>query len=148
MDDEKLAMFVRRFRKFFKPKKGNFRNKNSKFFEKSKCDSKETTQKKNETVKKDKNSRGIKCYEHSRYGHIWVECANLNKSKGKALNPTQSTDKSDKDDPEDTPKEGVNYLAFTASYESSQESHEYNTLNMHDSSDEDDDLQVAYNNLF
>lgn len=71
-------MFVRRFRKFFKPKKGNFRN-TPKFVEKSKDDSDGATQGKK---KKDKSSRGIQCHECLGYGHIQTECANFLKSKG------------------------------------------------------------------
>lgn len=85
------------------------------------------------------------------YGHIQSECANFLKSKGKALNATQSDD-SDSKDKKDTSNEVANYVAFTASYESSHESSKYTTPNLHDSSDgeseEEDNLQAAYNNLF
>jgi hypothetical protein len=52
LNEEDLALFVRRFSKFFKPKKGNFRN-TPKFVEKSKDDYDGATQ---GTKEKDKNS--------------------------------------------------------------------------------------------
>lgn len=136
-NEEEIAMFAKKFRKFFRAKKGNFRNSNSQFSEKSR----------NENVEKGKSPKGIKCHECGGHGHIRVDCANLRKSNGKAFNVTQS-DESDKDDAE----QGVNYLAFGVSYESEHENSECNSQDKQGVSDndseEEDDLQNAYNNLF
>lgn len=73
------------------------------------------------------------------------------KSKGKALNATQS-DESDFEDFKDTPNVGVNYLVFTASLGSFQEPSEYAILDLHESPEDDfeekDNIQAAYNNIF
>ncbi len=55
-------------------------------------------------------------------------------------------------DIDDSPIDNINYFAFAASYESSQESSEYATLDLHDSSEgefeNEDNIQDAYTNLF
>lgn len=62
LNDEDLALLVKRFRKFLKPRKGNSRYKPSRFAKKSKGESFATTQGKKGKVKKDKNSQDIKCH--------------------------------------------------------------------------------------
>jgi hypothetical protein len=136
MDEEDLALIVRKFNRLFKTKKGNFRNTYSKFTEKPKDYSSATTIGRRE---REKNPHGIQCHECGCYGHIWAKCANL---QGNAFNITHS-DEYDKDDP----GKGVNYLAFTT-YKSPHESSKYPTPNPHDSSEneseEEDDLQNTY----
>jgi hypothetical protein len=87
------------------------------------------------------------------YGHIRPECGNL-RSKGKSFNAIQS-DESDKDDPKETFEDGIKYLAFLVSYESSHESGDYKSLDTTESSNDESereyesyDLQAAYNTLF
>jgi hypothetical protein len=93
MDEEDLALIVRKFNRLFKTKKGNFKNTYSKFSEKPKEDSNATTIGGRE---REKNPHGIQCHECGRYGHIRAKCTNL---QGNAFNVTHS-DESDKDDPE------------------------------------------------
>jgi hypothetical protein len=79
-----LALLAKEFRKFHKTRKGNSRNKSSKFTDKSKGDSSGVSKgKKNKN--KDKNSQGIQCHECSSFGCIRVECPNYKKLKGKAM---------------------------------------------------------------
>jgi hypothetical protein len=140
MDEEDMAMFVRKFKSFLKHKKGNFSSTSYKSIEKPKGDSSGATV----GIRiREKNPHGIQCHECGGYGHIRAKCANL---KGNAFNATHS-DESNKDDL----KEGINYLAFVASCKSSHESSEYATPELHESSEgesEDDDLQAGYNNFF
>jgi hypothetical protein len=75
-------------------------------------------------------------------------CANLKKSKGKAFNVTQI----DEHDDEKSEKEvkGVNYLAFTASYDNDYKTIDspYMLNNPENESDDEVNLQIACNNLF
>jgi hypothetical protein len=120
MDEEGLALILRKFNRLFKIKKGDFKNTISKFAEKPKGDSSGTTV---GWTKREKNPRGIQCNECVGYGHIRAKCANL---QGNVFNVTYS-DESDKEDP----KMGGNYLGFESPYESSN----YATPNLHDSSE-------------
>jgi hypothetical protein len=149
MDDEELAMLARKMRKFFKPKNGSFRNQNNKTGEKFKYDSKGVNQGRADLGKKDKTTNGVKCHECGGIGHIRIDCGNLKRAKGKAFNTTQS-DESDKEDPEETLEDGVNYLAFTASYNDLSDNDEYATADVKESSDDEgeDNLQDVYNTLY
>jgi len=135
MDEEDLALIVRKFNRLFKTKKGNFRNTYSKFTEKPKDYSSATTIGRRE---REKNPHGIQCHECGCYGHIWAKCANL---QGNAFNITHS-DEYDKDDLE----KDSNYLAFAASYDSPHESNDYYFEN--GESKEDNELKSIYNKLF
>jgi len=73
-DEDGLAMFPRNFRKLMNSSNRKFRNKNAKFFENSKGDSKGTDQ---EKLEDKKDPRGPRCFECSGYGHIYVDCGNL-----------------------------------------------------------------------
>lgn len=66
LNDEDLALFPKRFKKLFRPRKG-------KSAEKSKGDSYGTSQGKKDKGKKDKTSQGIKWHECSSFGHIRAE---------------------------------------------------------------------------
>jgi hypothetical protein len=79
--DEKdgLAIFTRNFRKLMNSSNRKFRNKNAKFFENSKGDSKGIDQDKFEYDEKD--PRVPRCFECSSYGHI----GNLNSPKVRLL---------------------------------------------------------------
>jgi uncharacterized coiled-coil DUF342 family protein len=146
-DDEEIAMFAKKFRKFFKPVNGNFRNRDSKVPVKSRGNSRENF----ETGQRDKLSNECKCHECGGRGHIQIECANLQKSKGKgkAFNVTQS-DESDDENSEEEVEGEVNYFAFTASYDNDYEKidppHMLN--NPEKEFDDEVDLQIAYNDLF
>jgi hypothetical protein len=73
------------------------------------------------------------------YGHICPKCGNLRRSKGEAFNAIQSNE-FDKDDPA-TFEDGINYLAFPASYESPHESGDYKSLDMQDSSNDESERE-------
>jgi hypothetical protein len=91
----------------------------------------------------------VKCHECGGIGHIRIDCGNLKKSKGKAFNTTQS-DESDKEDIEETLEDGVNYLAFTTSYNDFSDTDEYVTADVKEFSDDEgeDKLQDVYNVLY
>jgi hypothetical protein len=140
-DEVGLAMFARNFRKFMNSSKGKFRNKNAKFSENSKGDSKGIDQDKHQFYKKD--PRGPRCFECSGYGHIRSDCGNIKQSKGKAFNTTLSDDS----DYDETPGKDSNYLAFAASYDSPYESNDYYSKNS-GLEDEQNELQRVYNKLY
>jgi hypothetical protein len=73
--DEELALFAKEFRKFLNIRKGNSRNKSSKFTDKSKSNSSGASQ-----GKKEKNFQGIQCHECSSCGHIRAKSPNYKKS--------------------------------------------------------------------
>jgi len=130
MYEEDMALIVRKFNRLFKTGKGNFRNTYSKFAEKPNDDSSVATIGRRE---REKNSCGIQCHECGGYGHIRANCANL---QGNTFNVTHN-DESNKDDLE----KHVNFLAFMTSYKSPHDSYD-------NESQEEDDLQNTYNNLF
>jgi hypothetical protein len=108
-------MIVRKFRKFFKPKNGNFKGRISKNPVNHRHDGRDNIQDRNTADQKEKFPSGRKCHECGGIGHIWANCGNLRNSKGKAFNVTQSDESEDVDSEEDE-EVNVNYLAFTASY--------------------------------
>jgi hypothetical protein len=55
-----------------------------------------------------KDPRGTQCFECSSFGHIWADCGNLRKGKGKAYNVTLS------DESEEEAPESKIFLAFVA----------------------------------
>jgi hypothetical protein len=143
-DEDGFVLFARNFREMMNSSKGKVRNKNANTFENSKSDSTRTGQEKFESDKNDHH--GPRCYECSGYGHIRFNCSNLKNSKGKALNVTLSDD-SDYDKIDETPGKDSNYLAFTASYDSSHESNNYYSENS-ESEDEQNEIKSIYNKLF
>jgi hypothetical protein len=148
-DNEELAMIARRMRKFFKPKNGNFRNRNNKFPENFKNDSNVVNQGRAELGKKNKTTNGVKCHECGGIGHFRANCGNLKRSKGRGTNTTQS-DESDRDNTEETFEDMVNYLALTTSHNSSSDADDYVTTELKDFSDYEgeESLQDVYNDLF
>jgi hypothetical protein len=145
-DEEEIAMIVRKFRKFFKPKNGNFKGRVSKNPVNHRYDGRDNIQDRNTAYQKEKVPSGRKCHERGGIGHIQANCGNLRNSKGKAFNVTQS-DESEDDDSEDDEEVNVNYLAFTASY-----TNEYDNsseqIGVENESDDEQDLQTAYNQMF
>ena len=94
-------------------------------------------------------SHEVKCYECGGVGHIHADSGNLINSKGKAFNVTQS----DESNKEEQAENVANYVTFGTYYESEHEASESSSLDSeHDicdnESEEDGDLQNAYNNLF
>lgn len=75
MNDEDLALIAKQFRKFFRPRKCEFRRP-FKVAEKSKDDSSGASPKQRNKDNKDKNSQGIQCHECSRFGQIRAKCPN------------------------------------------------------------------------
>jgi hypothetical protein len=69
------------------------------------------------------------------YGHIRADCENLKQSKGSSFNTTLSDDS----DGDETPGKDSNHLAFTASYDSQNESNNYYSKNS-GSEDEQNEL--------
>jgi hypothetical protein len=55
-----------------------------------------------------KDPRGPRCFECSSFGHIWADCGNLKKGKGKAYNVTLS------DESEEEAPESEKFMAFVA----------------------------------
>lgn len=94
-------------------------------------------------------------HECSAFGHTRTDCADFLKSNGNAFNATQS-DESDSKDSKDTSNEGVNYLAFIASVKSADSPSECDHPVLVETCDEESDkdsdeesnLQTAYNQLF
>jgi hypothetical protein len=127
-DDEEMAMMARKFKKFLRNNE-NFRSRESKNSVNS--------------------SHEVKCYECGGVGHIHADCGNLINLKGNAFNVTQS----DESDKEEQAENVANYVAFKTSYDSEHEASESNSLDSEfgicDKESEDEgDLQNAYNNLF
>jgi hypothetical protein len=127
-DDEEMAMMVRKFKKFLR-NNGNPRSRESK-----------------NSVNP---SHEVKCYECGGIGHIRANCGNLIKSKRKAFNVTQS----DESDQEEKAENVANYVAFGVSYDSHDDASESNSLDSDygicdNESEEEGDLQDAYNHLF
>jgi hypothetical protein len=148
-DEEEIAMIVRKFRKFFKPKNGNFKGRNSRNPENSRHDGRDNLQDRNTVDQKDKFPSGPKCYECGGIGHIRANCGNLRNSKGRAFNVTQSDESNNEEKAENV----ANYVAFGVSYESEHEASECNSLDSDygicdNESEEEGDLQNAYNALF
>jgi hypothetical protein len=56
-----------------------------------------------------KDPRGLRCFECSRFGHIWADCGNLKQGKGKAYNSTLSDEFEEEEAPEQE-----KFLAFVA----------------------------------
>jgi hypothetical protein len=127
-DDEEMAMMARKFKKFLR-NNGNSRSRESKNYVNP--------------------SHEVKCYECGGVGHIRANCGNLIKSKGKAFNVTQS----DESDQEEKAENVANYVAFGVSYDSQDDASESNSLDSDygicdNESEEEGDLQDAYNHLF
>jgi hypothetical protein len=127
-DDEELAMMARKFKKFLR-NNGNSRSRESK-----------------NSVNP---SREVKCYECGGVGHIRADCGNLIKSKGRAFNVTQS----DESDQEEKDENVANYVAFGVSYDSQDDVSESKSLDgdygiCDNESEEEGDLQEAYNHLY
>jgi hypothetical protein len=127
-DDEELAMMARKFKKFLR-NNGNSRSRESK-----------------NSVNP---SREVKCYECGGVGHIRADCGNLIKSKGRAFNVTQS----DESDQEEKAENVANYVAFGVSYDSQDDASESKSLDgdygiCDNESEEEGDLQEAYNHLY
>jgi hypothetical protein len=126
VDEDAVAMLAKNFERFMKNNK--FKKKFSDRLRKA-----PQTVESEEVEKKD--PRGPQCFECSGFGHIWTECANLKKLKGKAFNATLS-DESKKE--EETPKE-EKFLAFVAPYEEMEDSQSYYSENS-----EEEDMHSAY----
>jgi hypothetical protein len=91
----------------------------------------------------------VKCYACGGVGHIRADCGNLIKSKGKAFDVTQS----DESDQEEKAENVANYVAFGVSYDSQDDASESKSLDSDygicdNESEEEGDLQEAYNHLF
>jgi hypothetical protein len=97
-DEEKVvAMLAKNFKRLMKDDR--FKKK---FSERVKKSPKEA-----EPEEEDKKDpRGPRCFECSGFGHIWADCGNLRKGKGKAYNVTLS------DELEEEPPESEIFLAF------------------------------------
>jgi hypothetical protein len=83
-----------------------------------------------------KDPRGPKCYECSSFGHIWADCGNLKKGKGKAYNVTLS------DESKEEALEFEKFLAFVAPLVEEEESY----YSKH--SDNGEELKEAYKTLY
>jgi hypothetical protein len=83
-----------------------------------------------------KDPRGPKCYECSGFGHIWADCGNLKKGKGKAYNVTLS------DESEEKAPETEKFLAFIAPLVEEEDSY------YSEHSDNGEELKEAYKTLY
>jgi hypothetical protein len=127
-DEEKaVAMLAKNFGRLMR----NERFK-KKFFKKMKKAPRES--KPEEAEKKD--SRGLRCFECSGFGHIRADCGNLNQGKGKAYNMTLNDESEEEEAPEQE-----KFLAFMAPHVEEEESYS-------EHSDEDgEELKEAYKTL-
>ena len=82
IDDEKIAMIVRKFRKIFKHRNENFKARNPKNSVNPRYDVRDNPQDSNTFDQKDKFPSGCMCHECGGIGHIHANCGNLRKSKG------------------------------------------------------------------
>jgi hypothetical protein len=118
--DEELALVARKFYKF--------RHRIPKNFEKP----------------KERDSRGLKCYECSGYGHLRKDCANLMSNKPndkKAFNITMS------DTDEEALDDSPNYVAFGASYDFDDSNQSEVQSAYENESNRVSDLQNSFDNL-
>jgi hypothetical protein len=97
-DEEKVvAMLAKNFKRLMKDDR--FKKKFSERVKKSPREAEPEEEDK-------KDPRGPRCFECSGFGHIWADCGNLRKGKGKAYNVTLS------DELEEEPPESEIFLAF------------------------------------
>ena len=148
-DGEEIAIIARKLKKFFRTNNGNFRSKESQNSMDPRNEVRDNYESINDENHKDKLYRGHKCHECGGIGHIRANCRNLINSKGKAFNVTQS----DELDNEKKTENVGNYVAFGIFYDSEHEASEFNSLDSENSicdneSEEESDMQNAYNNLF
>jgi hypothetical protein len=127
-DDEEIPMMARKFKKFLR-NNGNSRSREPKNYVNPRHE--------------------VKCYACGGVGHIRADCENLIKSKGKAFDATQS----DESDQEEKAENVANYVAFGVSYNSQDDASESKSLDSDygicdNESEEESDLQEAYNHLF
>jgi hypothetical protein len=127
-DDEEIPMMARKFKKFLR-NNGNSKSREPKNYVNPRHE--------------------VKCYACGGVGHIRADCENLIKSKGKAFDATQS----DESDQEEKAENVANYVAFGVSYNSQDDASESKSLDSDygicdNESEEESDLQEAYNHLF
>ena len=150
LDDAQLAMFVKQFKKFLRPRTGQrLFNRN---FEKNQGSSSGFRKdKKDKHMSNDSKSKKLKCFECQGFGHVRSECPTYLKSKGKAMNASLSDDesKSSSDDEHFFEDEQVNFMAFVASTDGFVLQEIDDELEDSDiDGDIEESLQEAYNKLF
>jgi hypothetical protein len=127
-DEEKaVAMLAKNFRRLMKDDR--FKKK---FSEKVKKPLKEAEPEEEEK----KDPRGPRCFDCSGYGHIWADCGNLKKGKGKAYNVTLS------DESEEEAPESEKFIAFVAPFVEEEDSY------YSEHTDNGEELKEAYKTLY
>jgi hypothetical protein len=127
-DEEKaVAMLAKNFRRLMKDDR--FKKK---FSEKIKKPLREAEPEEEEK----KDPKGPRCFECTGFGHIWANCGNLKKGKGKAYNVTLS------DESEEEPPESEKFLSFVAPLVEEEDSY------YSEHSDNEEELKEAYKTLY
>jgi hypothetical protein len=127
-DEEKaVAMLAKNFRRLMKDDR--FKKKFSERVKKSLREAEPEEEDK-------KDLRGPRCFECSGFGHIWADCRNLKKGKGKAYNVTLS------DESEEEAPESKKFLAFVAPHVEEEDSY------YSEHSDNEEELKEAYKTLY
>jgi hypothetical protein len=107
-EEKVVAMLAKNFRRLMRDDR--FKKK---FSEKMKKAPKEPEPEEEEK----KDPRGPRCFECSGFGHIWADCGNLKKGKGKAYNVTLS------DESEEEAPKSEKFLAFVAPFVEEEDSY-------------------------
>jgi hypothetical protein len=107
-EEKVVAMLAKNFRRLMRDDR--FKKK---FSEKMKKAPKEPELEEEEK----KDPRGPRCFECSGFGHIWADCGNLKKGKGKAYNVTLS------DESEEEAPKSEKFLAFVAPFVEEEDSY-------------------------
>jgi len=127
-DEEKVvAMLAKNFRRLMKDER--FRKRFSERVKKSPREAEPEEEDK-------KDPRGPRCFECSSFGHIWADCGNLRKGKGKAYNVTLS------DESEEEAPESEKLLAFDAPHVEEEDSY------YSEHSENEEEIKEAYKTLY
>jgi hypothetical protein len=126
-EEKDVAMLAKNFRRLMRD------DRFKKFSEKMKNAPREAEPE--EAEKKD--TRGLRCFECSGFGHIRADCGNLKKGNGKAYNVTLSGESEEEEAPE-----SEKFLAFVAPLVEEEDSY------CSEHSDNRDELKEVYKTLY
>jgi hypothetical protein len=127
VEEKALAMLAKNFRRLMKDDR--FKKKFSERVKKSPREAEPGEEDK-------KDPRGPRCFECSGFGHIWADCGNLRKGKGKAYNVTLN------DESEEEAPESEIFLDFVAPHVEKEDSYYL------EHSDNEEEHKEAYKTLY